>query len=348
MKGKMMEPIETLIEQSVEPKKVITVTLNPSLDRTVTTHYLSPGYHNRATDTTRLDPAGRGVSISRALHALGVPTHAVILLGYDPNGRAYEALLSTERFPMTILRREGSTRSNIIVVDTGHNQETMLLEDCDTITRADRRMVSDALVNLIKPGDSVVFAGSLPGGVRADTYAMLTSLAQGAGAAVAINAGGGEALDQSIQARPMLIYVTQRQLEGLFNMPVRAYSDVLYCADRLCERRVRRVLIAMEESDQAFLKTETGAWITHWPQVTGTHSGHAEALIAGYLAGRLSGRPFDEALYLGGAMAAYTVSQVGHEFGTLRDIESVVDGVNVIPADEIDLMAQTSQSSTAE
>ena len=162
--------------------------------------------------------------------------------------------------------------------------------------------------------------------------------------AVAINAGGGEALEQSIQARPMLIYITQAQLERLFNIPVRAYSDVVYCATRLRERRVRRVLIAMEESDQAFLMTETGAWVARWPQVTGTHSGHAEALIAGYLAGRLNKRTFYEALHLGAAMAAYTVSQVGHEFGTLRDVESVVGDVEVVSAEEIDQMAQPSSA----
>jgi 1-phosphofructokinase len=330
------------VEPNIEPKKVITVTLNPSLDRTVTTHYLSPGYHNRTTGTTRLDPAGRGVSISRALYALGVPTHAVILLGADPNGRAYEALLDEEEFPMTILRRAGRTRSNIIIVDTGHKHETVLLEDADTISREDRRVVSNALVELIKPGDSVVFAGTLPVGARPDTYAMLTSLAQGAGAAVAINAGGGEALEQSIQARPTLIYVTQAQLEGLFNIPVRAYSDVVYCAEKLRERRVRRVLIAMEDSNQAFLMTETGAWVARWPEGVGTRSGDAEALIAGYLAGRLDKRSFSEALHRGAAMAAYTVSQVGHEFGTLRDVELMVGEVEVTPAAEIDRMAQPS------
>jgi fructose-1-phosphate kinase PfkB-like protein len=282
------------------------------------------------------------VSISRALHALGVPTHAVILLGHDPNGRAYEALLSEEQFPMTILRRVGRTRSDIIIVDTGHKQQTVIREDPDSITRDDRRMVSDALVNLIQPGDTVVFGGTLPGGVRPDTYALLTSLAQGKGAAVAINAGGGEPLALAIQARPRLVYVTQTQLEPLFNIPVRAYGDVLHCAGEMVKRGVERVLVAMDDSNQAFLVTETGAWMARWPAATGTLSGRAEALIAGYLAGRLNGRPFDKALRLGGALAAYTASQVGQEFGTLRDVESLVGEVEVIPADQLDSLAQPS------
>ncbi|RPI91546.1 MAG: hypothetical protein EHM39_14465 [Chloroflexi bacterium] len=336
-----MIPYENPAESRLtEPKKLITVTLNPSLDRTMTAHYLSPGYHNRTTDSTRLDPAGRGVSISRALHALGVPTHALILVGSDPNGRAYEAMMSEEHFPMTILRRAGRTRSNITIIDTGHKHETVLREDSDTISRADRRLVSDTLIELITPGDTVVFAGTLPDGARPDTYALLTSLAQAAGASVAINAGGGEALAQSIQARPMLIYVTQRQLEGLFNIPVRAYGDVLSCASKLREQRVQRVLVALQEAEQAFLVSESGAWMVRWPAKTGTHSGRAEALIAGYLAGRANQRPYAESLRLGGAMAAYTVSQVGHEFGSLRDVETLVGEVEVVPVEQIDPLAQ--------
>lgn len=316
-----------------EPAKVITVTLNPSLDRTLTTRFISLGYHNRVTGTTRLYPAGRGVNISRALHSLGVPTHAIILVGEDPTGRAYQTLLAEEQFPIALLRRAGTTRSNVYIYDSGHNHHTIIVDESTDITRVDRQAVANALISAIRPGDSVVFAGSLPGGVRHDTYAVLTSLVQTMGGAVAINAGGGPPLEQSIQAHPRLIYLSQQQLEALFNIPVRAYEDVLGCAHKLQERGVKRVLVAMEQHDSAFLVTETGAWWADWPKVSGTQAGRAEALIAGFLAGRLKGQPFDQALRTGAAMAAYTVSQIGSEFGTLRDVEDHLGEVTVTSAD---------------
>jgi 1-phosphofructokinase len=313
--------------------KVITVTLNPSLDRTLTTHFLSLGYHNNATDTTRLDPAGRGVNVSCALHALGVPTHAIILLGSDATGRAYKALLAEEDFPITVIPREGRTRSNITIYDTGHNQQTDIHEESAGLTRADRQRITNTLLELIVPNDTVVFAGSLPADVRADTYALLTSLAETKGAAVAINAGGGEPLKQSIQARPRLMYMTQTQLEGLFNIPVRAPEDVLYWAKTLRAQGVERVLVVMESSESALLVTETGAWLAEWPEVSGTVSGRSEALIAGYLAGRLSHRSFEESLELAAIAAAYTVSQVGNVFGTVEDAQTFTDKVLVTPVD---------------
>jgi 1-phosphofructokinase len=323
--------------QSKSDPKVITVTVNPSLDRTVTTHFLAVGYHNRTTETTKLDPAGRGVNISRALHALGVATHAIILLGHDSNGQAYQWLLAEEEFPITILRREGRTRSNILIRDTGHNHETVILEDSEGATYSDLREMADMLIQHIAPGDRVVFSGSLPNGVRNDTYAWFTSVAQTAGASVCVNAGGGEALQQSLQARPGLIYLTQSQLEGLFNFPVRAAEDVIHCAQQLRAQRAGKVLVAMNDADSAVLATEKGNWVVDlWDEVIGTRTGQAEALIAGYLVGRLNNWAMDEALELGAAAAAYAVSHVGNRFGTLRDVQQYMHQVGAIEIDRLD------------
>ncbi|MBN1966656.1 MAG: hypothetical protein JW910_18535 [Anaerolineae bacterium] len=323
------------MEQNQANKKVITVTLNPSLDRTLITHFLAVGYHNTTTEATRLDPAGRGVSVSRALHALGVSTHAIILVGHDATGRAYQALLTEEQFPITVLRREGRTRSNIVIRDTGLDNETVILEDSDGVSKADLDGVAEALRQLTAKGDTVVFAGSLPQDVPEDTYAWLVDVAQEAGAEVAINAGGGEALRQALPAEPELIYLTRVQVEGMFNIPVREMEDVIGCAQKLREQGAGKVWIALPDMDAALLVAEEGAWLGEMQELLpGTRSGQAEAMIAGYLAGRLSQRPLDEALEMGAAAAAFTGTQVGHTFGTLKDVQEYADQVSVTPVED--------------
>ena len=268
--------------------KVITVTLNPSLDRTLVTHFLSLGYHNWTRETTRLDPAGRAVNVSRALHLLGVATHAVILVGNDATGRSYQALLSEEEFPITVLRRTGRTRSNIVIKDTGHGNETFIGEDSDGVSVDDVAQVVEALRELIEPGDRVVFAGSLPKPLAEDTYTGLIEVAHEAGGWVAINAGGGDPLRASLAAKPDIIYLTQTQVEGLFNFPVRTYEDVIYCAQQLEGMGAGKVLVAMTQSDSAVLIAKQGAWLVELPSnVPGTSTGQAEAMIAGYLTGAL-------------------------------------------------------------
>ncbi|MEW6579517.1 MAG: PfkB family carbohydrate kinase [Chloroflexota bacterium] len=314
--------------------KVITVTLNPSLDRTLVTHFLALGYHNQTTETTRLDPAGRGIGVSRALHALGAPTHAIVLIGEDATGRAYQALLAEEQFPMTVLRRAGQTSSRTIIKDTGHAHETEIWETSTDVTESDLQAVADALTELISEGDTVVFAGSLPRGVPDDTYVWLTDAAQEAGARVALNAGGGQALRASLRAQPELVYLTQIEAEGLFNIPVRAEEDIVYCARKLREEGAGAVLIAKMQSNTAVFDAEQDGWTVSWPEGVGTHSGQNAAMIAGFLAGQLRSEDVDQALALGAAATAYTLTQVGHEFGSLKDVRDQVEQVDVIPLDD--------------
>ena len=321
--------------------KIITATLNPSLDRTLVTHFLAVGYHNHTVETTRLHVGGRGMNVARAAHALGVPVHAIALIGVDATGRAYEALLAEEQFPITVLRRSGRTRSNIVIKDTGLDNETVILEESEGVTLDDLRVVSDALIQLINPEDVVIFAGGLPGNLPTDAYTGLIETAQKAGAHVAIDAGGGAVLEESLSAEPDLIYLTRTELEGLFNFPVRAYEDVVYCAQKLRERGAQRVLVSMPRRMDALLVTAEGVWMADEPQVEfGTHRGQTEALVAGYFAARRRGEPPEEALRLAAAAAAYTVSHVGLEFGTMHDIEEYFAQTVVTPTRTLEDLPQ--------
>jgi len=317
-------------EPTTQPK-AITVTLNPSLDRTLVTHFLGLGYHNQTTEATRLDPAGRGIGVSRALHALGVPTHAIVLVGEDATGRAYQALLAEEQFPITVLRRVGQTSSRTIIKDTGHAHETEIWETSTGVSQSDLQAVANALGALVSEGDHVVFAGSLPGEVPSDTYVWLTDVAQEAGARVTLNAGGGQALRESLRARPDLVFLTQNEAEALFNIPVRAEEDIVYCARKLREEGAGAVLIAKMQSNAALFDSEQGDWMVSWPEGVGTHSGQNAAMIAGFLAGQLRSEDVDQALTLAAAATAYTLTQVGYEFGSLKDVRDQVEQVDVTP-----------------
>ena len=92
----------------------------------------------------------------------------------------------------------------------------------------------------------------------------------------------------------------------------------------------------MSQSDSAVLHAQQGSWLVDLPSAVGTTTGQAEAMIAGYLAARLSDRTLQEALSLGAAAATYTGSQVGNEFGTLRDLQGYSDQIVVQSVDDFD------------
>ena len=70
---------------------IVTLTLNPSLDRTVEVETLARGEVMRALGV-RVDPGGKGINVSRALAAHGLPTRAVVTVG-GAEGEQLVALL---------------------------------------------------------------------------------------------------------------------------------------------------------------------------------------------------------------------------------------------------------------
>ena len=97
-------------------RTVVAITLNPSLDRTVEVPRLLLGEVNRATGG-HVHPGGKGVNVTRALLANGVPALAVLPVG-GPVGAEVVRLLGAEDVACRTVAIAGQTRSNITVAES--------------------------------------------------------------------------------------------------------------------------------------------------------------------------------------------------------------------------------------
>jgi 1-phosphofructokinase family hexose kinase len=308
-------------EKAVGRTRFVTVTLSPSLERTLVTKYLAVGYQNQTVRPERLDPSGQGVNVARALHHLECETHAIVLLGNDLTGRAYHALVAEEGFGFTNVYVDGPTCSQTYILDTGSDQETRIVTEGAKITGSDVQRLAETLKETVTDEDIVVLAGPLPSGAPADTYARPIEVVHAAGAE-AVLATGGSALSEALVARPEMAVLSQLQCESFYNVPIRVQEDLLTVAHRLHEQGVERVLLEMQETGSALLVTGVGQWRMDLPDaMQGTTSGVWEALLAGFLSGRCHESPLEESLELAAAAAAYTADGVGAEFGSPQDVE---------------------------
>lgn len=316
-----------------EPR-IVTVTLSPLLERTLVTHYLALGYPNQSEGAERLDPAGGGVNIARALHRLGTGVHAVVLLGDDAVGLAYRGLIAEEGFPATVISVAGPTPSETCILDTGNEQETHIVSKGATVGEAEIREVLRSLLGIVVPGDTVVLAGPLPPGAPDDTYARLVGAVRGAGAE-AVLATSGTALEAALPAGPQLAVLNQVECEGFCNYPVRVVADVVGCGQRLCEQGAGAALIEMGRADRAVLVSGEDQWQVEFPEGSeGTTTGIWEATLAGYLSGQLQRRPIPESLELGAAAAGYAADEVGARFGSADEVETYRADVEVKPVND--------------
>ncbi|WP_443613609.1 1-phosphofructokinase family hexose kinase [Actinomadura madurae] len=187
---------------------IVTVTLNPSLDRTIEVDVLTRGAVIRAR-SARLDPGGKGVNVSRALLANDVASVAVVAVG-GADGDQLRRLLETEGMGVRAVRVAGRTRSNVTVVEPG-GVVTKLNEPGGPLSPAELDEVGAVVAAEAGAASWVVGCGSLPPGVPDATYADMCRRFAPDGIRVAVDTSG-PALRAAVTAGPDLIKPNREEL----------------------------------------------------------------------------------------------------------------------------------------
>ncbi|MCL3859965.1 1-phosphofructokinase [Actinotalea sp. K2] len=259
---------------------ILTVTLNPSLDRTVVVDRLVRGQVLRA-QSTRLDPGGKGVNVTRALLANGVPSRAVLPVA-GAEGDQLVGLLDAERVATDIVPVSGRTRSNITVAEVD-GTVTKLNEPGPSLTVEELDLVLDRALAGASPGGWVVLCGSLPPGAPADHYARMTERLTAAGLRVAVDTSG-PALAQVLAAGPHLIKPNAEELSEAVGRPLGSRAEVVDAAQELRGTGVGRVLVSLGPAG-ALLVDGSGVTVGEsFAPSPRSSVGAGDAFLAGFLA----------------------------------------------------------------
>lgn len=256
---------------------IVTVTPNPSLDRTVEIPELVPGGVLRAT-AHRVDPGGKGVNVSRVLARFGRPTLAIM-----PGGAGeLAALVRRAGVQPVSTPADGTTRVNTALVEPD-GVTTKVNEPGVALTAAQ----VDALVDTVRvhaaPAAWVVTAGSVPVGAPVDLHGRIVTAARAAGARAAVDTSG-EALRAAVAAGPDLVKPNIAELAELVGHPLPRLADVLAAARELVAGGIGTVLVSMGAAG-ALVVDADDAWHTRSAAAPPVRStvGAGDSTLAGYL-----------------------------------------------------------------
>lgn len=259
---------------------IVTVTPNPSLDRTVELAALRRGEVNRAV-SVRLDPGGKGVNVARALTAAGVETIAALPSGRAPGGRLAE-LLDAHGVAASTVTIEGATRTNITLVEPD-GTTTKINERGPVLTAGEVGALTDRVAGLAAGAEWLVGCGSLPAGMPADFHADLVRCARAVGTRVAVDTSGAP-LRAAVAARPDLVKPNHEELAELIGRPLASLGDVLAAAREVRATGVGAVLVSLGAGG-ALLVCAEGEFHAATPPITVLSTvGAGDATLAGFLA----------------------------------------------------------------
>lgn len=290
---------------------IVTVTLNAAIDRTLLVPNFQPGHRHRAS-TSLVSAGGKGINVARALKRLGVPVVCTGLAGGRTGVQLIERL-TAEGLLNDFVRIRGESRTSTAVIDPTANVYTEINEWGPEVEEHELAILRDKIAYLTRGAEFVVFAGSLPRGVADGFYLEMIREANRWGVPTVLDADG-EPLRHGLEAEPWLVTPNVREAEQLVGHEFGGEADLGAALDTIVELGARNAIVTSEAGCAALLREDRAelryeARIARLEPVSKVGSG--DALLAGFLAARVAGKPIEDAVRAAVATGAASVLEAG-------------------------------------
>lgn len=286
---------------------IVTVTLNPAIDKTAELNEFIHGGLNRLTNVIR-DAGGKGINVSKTIKALGGKSVATGFVGGSA-GTFIENALTEQGITADFVQVHGETRTNLKVVENGFVTE--LNEPGPIIAEEELKQLEEKLLKYAGENTIYVFAGSIPKSVSSKSYGEMILAVKEKGSKVFLDADG-QLFADVIDTKPDIIKPNHVELEEYFKMTTSATEEELVAmGKKLLAKGLKIVAISLGKRGALFV-TEQEVLRCHGLKVE-AHStvGAGDAMVAALTYGIDQGLSFTDCVKLGVATSAGAVTTIG-------------------------------------
>lgn len=302
---------------------IITLTLNPGLDHTLTVPRISFDEVLRATKA-RLDWGGKGFNVSRALMALGVDSLAMGLVG-GATGQMLEWGLADLDIATDLVQIAGKTRTNVVVTDASAERHIKVNEAGPSIQPLELEALLDRVRERARPGDMWILSGSLPPGAPPGIYAHLIDLIHGGGARAVLDTSG-EPLRLGCAARPLLVKPNANEAEEMMGRAIKSNADALEAAGFFLKQGIELVALSLGAGGLLLVSGQE-AVRAFPPQVLVRNPvGAGDALLAGITWALRRELPLEDVARWGVAAGTAAAMREGVGVGSRAEVEGLYEG----------------------
>lgn len=306
---------------------IITVTLNPAIDKTVTISNFTAGEVNRI-ETLRSDVGGKGINVSKCLKELGCESTAAAFWGGEA-GRSGEAQLQqsgVESLPVFI---GGTTRTNMKIIDPEQGTNTDINEPGPQISPEELEQLIQKLDEKLNQGDILVLAGSIPAGISPDIYKELTIRYKEKGVKVFLDADG-ESFAEGIKASPYLIKPNIDELSRYAGEKITDIRGILKAVKPLLQSGIEKIVVSMGAQGAVFIQKGRILIASSLNVPVLSTVGAGDSMVAALAYGEEKGLDEKKTYKLSMAMGAASVMCSGTQAPKASSVESLYHMVNMI------------------
>lgn len=309
---------------------MITVTLNPSIDRRYNIKDFERGKVFRA-DDFQYTPGGKGLNVAKIIKTLGEPVVATGFLG-GKSGSYIREKLNEMNIEHKFLSINGETRSCLAIISDDGSQ-TEILESGPLILEKDMDGFYNLYKELIEDEEIICISGSMPKDIDIDTYKNLIEIANKEGKKVLLDTSG-EALKKGMEGKPYLIKPNKEELEAIVGNSISTEDDVIKGVSAIIKNGINIIAVSLGK-EGCLVFNDNYMYRVTIPKVTAVNPvGSGDAMIAGFAVSLKRNYEFENMIKL--AAACGTANALEKETGKV-DINNINSLINHIIIEKIKL-----------
>ncbi|HHW21707.1 MAG TPA: 1-phosphofructokinase [Clostridiaceae bacterium] len=301
---------------------ILTVTLNPAVDRTVEIDDFEIGAVNRIV-SERIDAGGKGINVSKTIKNLNGASKALGLIG-GRSGLFIKDCLDKMGIENEFVLIQGETRTNLKIVDKVRRTNTDINEPGPVITSEDIVKIEDLIFRNLDRNSTVVFSGSVPANTDKRIYGRWIKRSKAAGARTILDADG-DLLRYGIAEGPYLCKPNVRELEMLTGRSIEDPDEARSLGEKIArENGIEIMVISMGDKGALFID-KGGTYYAKAPEVEVKSTvGAGDAMVAALAYCLDRGCDMEETIRLSMASAAAAVMCSGSQaasYETIMELE---------------------------
>lgn len=301
-------------------KRVVTVTLNPTIDKTFSVAQVV-AERKLDCDEVRNYPGGGGINVARAATRLGDQPLALWSCGGEP-GNLLRRLLDEEGVRSRPIGVRESVRENLVVRERSTECHYRFGLPGPRLSDDELELWSAAVAALDPAPDYLVLSGSLPPGATPPWFAALVRAAPRSSRVIVDTKR--EALLHAIEHGVFLIKPNLHELAEISSLEVRDEDSVERAArDLIDQGSVEAVLVSLGRGGALLVTRGEAHRLPAPPVPLKSKVGAGDSMVGGLVTALAKGWPLLEAARLGVAAGAAAVMTEGTELCRREDTERI-------------------------
>ncbi|WP_461206518.1 1-phosphofructokinase [Clostridium sp. DL1XJH146] len=303
---------------------IVTVTLNPALDKTMEIDDFNIQKVNRE-KKSRVDAGGKGINVSKVVKELGGESVATGFLAGN-SGNFIKQQLDKFQIENDFVFTEGETRTNLKIVDLKNKTYTDINENGPLIAEKDLDNIKNKIGEILKKDSVLVLSGSIPKNLDRDLYTKMILDAKEKGTKVILDADR-DLLEEGIKAGPYLVKPNIDELEMLYGVKLNTKEEIIQCAKKLFEYGIKVIVVSLGGDGSIFITEDQTAVVEPIKVDVKSTVGAGDSMVAALALSLDKKYLFDKVIRLSVAAGTGAVMMEGTQAPNIKHVLKIFEEV---------------------